>query len=75
MDERRRHDGSADEGEREEAKHGRGAMDPGLREQFERDTTVVRDHPSVTPDADALQRPHYEPERLEDEAKPPAPEK
>ena len=41
--------------------HDRGALDPGLKEQFERDRPVVRDHPSATPDADALQRPHYEP--------------
>ena len=41
---------------------GRGALDPGLKEQFERDRIVVRTHPSETPDADALQRPHYEPE-------------
>jgi hypothetical protein len=41
---------------------GRGALDPGLKEQFERDRLVVRAHPSQTPDADALQRPHYEPE-------------
>jgi hypothetical protein len=58
----RDHDGSLDERERTEAKHGRGTLDPGLKEQFERDATVVRDHPSATPHADALQRPHYEPE-------------
>jgi hypothetical protein len=56
----RDHDGSPDEHERNEAKHGRGMLDPGLKEQFERDGTVVRDHPSATPNADALQRPHYE---------------
>jgi hypothetical protein len=55
-------DRSPDERERDEAKHGRGALDPGLKEQFERDDIVVRDHPSATPNADALQRPHYEPE-------------
>jgi hypothetical protein len=50
-----------DEAQRREAEHERGAMDPGLKEQFERDHTVVRMHPSATPAADALQRPHYEP--------------
>ena len=40
----------------------RGTMDPGLKEQFERDRLVVRDHPSRTPESDALQRPHYEPD-------------
>ena len=49
-----------DEEQRREADHERGTLDPGLKEQFERDQTVVRDHPSQTPDADALQRPHYE---------------
>ena len=52
---------SPDAHERDEAKHGRGALDPGLKEQFERDRAVVRDRPSTTPGADALQRPHYEP--------------
>ena len=33
---------------------GRGALDPGLKEQFERDRIVVRTHPSETPDADAV---------------------
>ena len=56
-------DKSPNEQERNEAKHGRGTLDPGLKEQFERDRTVVHDHPSDTPDADALQRPHYGPER------------
>jgi len=45
-----------------EAQHGRGTLDPGLKEQFERDKTVVRPRPSATPAADALQRPHYEPD-------------
>ena len=49
-----------DEERRREADHERGTLDPGLKEQFERDKIVVRDHPSKTPDADALQRPHYE---------------
>ena len=47
--------------EQARAAHERGALDPGLKEQFERDHAIVRDHPSVTPDSDALQRPHYEP--------------
>jgi hypothetical protein len=51
-----------DEAQRREAEHARGTLDPGLKEQFERDHVVVRDHPSRTPDADALQRPHYEPD-------------
>ena len=59
------HDESPDRRETYEAKHGRGMLDPGLKEQFERDRTVVRGHPSNTPGADALQRPHYEPEREE----------
>ncbi len=57
------HDDIPDESRRREAEHERGTMDPGLKEQFERDSTVVRSRPSVTPEADALQRPHYEPER------------
>ena len=63
MTEARAHDGIPDESRRREADHERGAMDPGLKEQFERDATVVRSRPSATPEADALQRPHYEPER------------
>jgi hypothetical protein len=51
-----------DEPRRREEEHGRGTLDPGLKEQFERDKIVVRDHPSQTPEADALQRPHYEAE-------------
>jgi hypothetical protein len=54
-------DQSADEARRRDADRERGTLDPGLKEQFERDHTVVRDHPSRTPEADALQRPHYEP--------------
>ena len=50
----------ADEPERREAEHDRGALDPGLKEQ--RDRAVVRDHPSRPHDADALQRPHLEPD-------------
>ena len=48
-----------DEARRREEDHERGTLDPGLKEQFERDRAVVRDHPSETPDSDALQRPHY----------------
>jgi len=59
MTERER-DESPDEAQRREGEHGRGALDPGLKEQFERDHLVVRDHPSHTPKSDALQRPHYE---------------
>ncbi len=63
MTEPREHDSDEiDESRRREAEHERGTMDPGLKEQFERSRTVVHDHPSVTPEADALQRPHYEPE-------------
>jgi hypothetical protein len=51
-----------DESRRREAERERGTMDPGLKEQFERDRTVVHNRPSATPEADALQRPHYEPE-------------
>ena len=51
-----------EERERREADHERGTLDPGLKEQFERDHLVVRDHPSTTPESDALQRPHYESE-------------
>jgi hypothetical protein len=58
----RKQDESPSEARRREEDHERGTMDPGLKEQFERDHTVVRDHPSHTPDSDALQRPHYEPE-------------
>ena len=54
------------ERERREADHERGATDPGLKEQFERDHTVVRDHPSKTPESDALQRPHYEAEERDE---------
>jgi len=54
-------DESPDEARRREAERERGTMDPGLKEQFERDHSVVRDHASETPGADALQRPHYEP--------------
>lgn len=50
------------EAQRREADRARGTMDPGLKEQFERDHGVVRDHPSHTPESDALQRPHYEPD-------------
>ena len=56
----RQHD-SPDEAQRREDEHARGTMDPGLKEQFERDHGVVRTHPSHTPESDALQRPHYEP--------------
>jgi hypothetical protein len=61
MAERKPKDESADEAQRREAEHGRGAMDPGLKEQFERDRSIVRDRPSETAESDALQRPHYEP--------------
>jgi hypothetical protein len=57
----RNDDKSPKEPERREAEHERGALDPGLKEQFQRDKSVVRDRPSDAPDADALQRPHYEP--------------
>jgi hypothetical protein len=70
MSDAREPEGSADERERNEAKHGRGTLDPGLKEQFEREDIVVRDHPSATPNADALQRPHYEAEREDHEAEP-----
>jgi hypothetical protein len=60
MTEPREHE--TDESRRREAEHERGTMDPGLKEQFERDRTVVHNRPSATPEADALQRPHYEPE-------------
>jgi len=49
-----------DEARRREEDHERGTLDPGLKEQYERDRLVVRDHPSQTPESDALQRPHYE---------------
>ena len=62
MTDKRDRDESQDESERRNAEQGRGTLDPGLKEQFERDKIVVRDHPSTTPEADALQRPHYEPE-------------
>ena len=55
----------ADEPKRREDEQERGALDPGLKEQFEREHTVVRDHPSRTPGADALQRPHAEPDQDE----------
>jgi hypothetical protein len=58
MAERRTNDETPDEAQRRETDRERGTMDPGLKEQFERDHPVVRDHPSHTPDADALQRPH-----------------
>ncbi len=62
MTNRHDRDESHDERGRRNAEHGGGALDPGLKEQFERDKIVVRDHPSETPEADALQRPHYEPD-------------
>jgi hypothetical protein len=62
MSDRRDRDERLDERERRNAEQGRGTLDPGLKEQFERDKIVVRDHPSAMPEADALQRPHYEPE-------------
>ena len=65
MPDTRDRDESPDRREVDDAKHTRGALDPGLKEQFERDRIVVRSHPSGTPDADALQRPHYEPESEE----------
>jgi len=60
MTERQQHDGR-DEAQRREAEHERGTLDPGLKEQFERDHAIVRTHPSTKPESDALQRPHYEP--------------
>jgi hypothetical protein len=65
MAEPRDRDDGPNEAQRREAEHERGTMDPGLKEQFERDHLVVRDHPSHTPEADALQRPHYEPDGSE----------
>ena len=56
-DERTQHE-SPEEARRREADRERGTLDPGLKEQFERDHPVVRDHASDTPSADALQRPH-----------------
>ena len=35
-------------------------MDPGLKEQFERRETIVRDGVVLDPGDDALQHPHYE---------------
>ena len=62
------HDEGHDARERTAAQHERGMLDPGLKEQFERDRGIVRDHPSTTPRADALQRPHYEPDKKNDAA-------
>ena len=68
-DKRDREDMLGEEERRDEAR-GRGALDPGLKEQFERDRIVVRDHPSETPESDALQRPHYGPTPASDAAPP-----
>jgi hypothetical protein len=62
MAEPRERDERSDEAARREEERERGTMDPGLKEQFERGHPVVRMHPSHTADADALQRPHYEPD-------------
>ena len=62
MSEPRERDESVDEADRRDAEHGRGTVDPGLKEHFERDHPVVRKRPSETAESDALQRPHYEPE-------------
>jgi hypothetical protein len=56
--------------EQARAAHERGILDPGLKEQFERDRIIVRGHPSATPDSDALQRPHYEPPDDDEPARP-----
>jgi hypothetical protein len=58
MAERRTNDEMPDEAQRREADRERGTLDPGLKEQFERDHPVVRDHSSHTAGADELQRPH-----------------
>ena len=58
MPERRKDEETPDEAKRREAARERGTLDPGLKEQFERDHPVVRDHSSHTADADELQRPH-----------------
>jgi hypothetical protein len=49
--------------ERPEAESGWAAMDPGLQDQFDRGDIIVRRAPTSVPQADALQRPHYEPEQ------------
>ncbi len=46
-----------------EAESGWAAMDPGLQDQFDRGDLIVRRAPTSVPEADALQRPHYEPEQ------------
>jgi hypothetical protein len=61
MSDVRERDEGPDEAQRREASHERGMLDPGLKEQFERGEMVVREGPTPMPQADALQRPHYEP--------------